>query len=138
MLVIDAGHGGEDGGAISADGLVESEVNLDIALRVRDLARFLGIPVVLTRDSQELDYPLDAKTTAARKKWDTRRRVEQINAIPGAVLVSIHQNCYPATGPWGAQVLYGPLESSRVLGERLHSELWPSWPRKTGGSGAGG
>lgn len=67
VLVIDAGHGGEDGGAISADGLVESEVNLDIALRVRDLARFLGIPVVLTRDSQELDYPLDAKTTAAGK-----------------------------------------------------------------------
>lgn len=123
VLVIDAGHGGEDGGAVSADGLLESEVNLDIALRVRDLARFLGIPAVLTRDSQELDYPPDAKTTAARKKWDTRRRVEQVNAIPNAVLVSIHQNCYPASGPWGSQVLYGDSEDSRILGERLHEAL---------------
>lgn len=64
--------------------------------------------------------------------------MEQINAIPGAVLVSIHQNCYPATGPWGAQVLYGPLESSRVWESGFTVNCGPAGPGKPAGSGAGG
>ena len=123
VLIIDAGHGGEDGGAVSADGLRESAVNLDIALRLRELARFLGVQTVMTRETEDLDYPGAAKTTAARKKWDTRQRVALANGVEGGVLISIHQNCYPTKGPHGSQVLYAGTEESKRLGELLHANL---------------
>jgi len=122
VLVVDAGHGGMDGGAVAADGTLESQINLEIALRLRDLARFTGVSVQMTRVSQELDYPAEAETVSARKKWDTRRRVEQINEA-GGVLISIHQNFYPTAQPSGMQVLYAAGESSRALAELMQQRL---------------
>lgn len=123
LLIIDPGHGGEDGGAVSLDGTVESGINLDIALRMRDLSQFLGFSTVMTRESESLDYPESAKTTAQRKRWDTQRRVEIINSYPEGILVSIHQNIYPTATPSGSQVLYGSGETSREVGTLLHDSL---------------
>lgn len=123
LLIIDPGHGGEDGGAVSHNGTVESGINLDIALRMRDLCHFLGIRTVMTRESETLDYPESARTTAQRKRWDTQRRVEIINSHPEGILVSIHQNIYPTAAPSGSQVLYGAGETSREVGTLLHNSL---------------
>ena len=123
VLIIDPGHGGEDGGAVSLDGTPESHINLDISLSVRDLCRFLGIPAIMTRDSNDLEYPDDAQTTAQRKRWDTRRRVELIRSVPHGLLMSIHQNIYPTASPRGSQVLYGRGEESKVFGQLLHENL---------------
>ena len=68
-------------------------------------------------------YYMSPNSVAARKRWDTRRRVDQINAVGNAVLFSIHQNYYPGTAPSGAQVLYAPTENSRILGERVQERI---------------
>lgn len=123
VLIIDPGHGGADGGAVAPDGTVESALNLSVALRVRDLCAFFGIDTVMTRETEELAYPPEAKTIAAMKKWDTRRRVELAESIDDPVFLSIHQNIYPSAGPHGSQVLYAKNDSSHAFAEILQSEL---------------
>ena len=129
VLVIDAGHGGMDGGAVASDGTKESELNLDIALRLEALARFWGVETVMTRDQEDIDYPADAGTIAAKKKADQYARVGLINNTPGAVLLSIHQNNYPATAPKGIQVFFGKApggaEFAAVLQTNLTAQLYP-------------
>jgi len=123
VLVIDPGHGGEDGGAQSADGLIESGVNLDISLRMDAICKLMGIQTVLTRESSDINYPDDARTTAARKKYDQNQRLELINSIPTAVMVSIHQNKFPDSRPKGSQVLYSAADGSKELGEIMQANL---------------
>ncbi len=123
VLVIDAGHGGEDGGAQSADGLLESAVNLDIALRMEALAAFCGVETAMTRESASIDYPVEAETVRARKVADQKARVALVNSFENAVLISIHQNNYPASQPRGPQVLYAATEGSQALGELTHANL---------------
>ena len=77
VLVIDAGHGGADGGAVAADGTTESGVNLDIALRLEALARFWGVETVMTRESEDIAYPDSAASIAAKKVADQHARVAQ-------------------------------------------------------------
>lgn len=117
VLVIDPGHGGLDGGASTADGTPESGYNLQIALRVRDLARLLGIQTLMTREGEELNYPPELKSIAEKKRWDTRQRLALINGTGRGFLLSIHQNYYPDVRPHGAQVLYAQSELSRRWGE---------------------
>lgn len=119
VLVIDPGHGGIDGGAISDDGSKESDINLAISLKLRAMAELFGLPTVMTRDddsirSQYADYS---------EHEDLVRRTELINSTPGAILLSIHQNDYPTGQPSGAQVLYAATEGSEGLGKRCHQNL---------------
>lgn len=123
LLVIDPGHGGEDGGAVSASGLKESEINLEISLKLRDISRFCGFDTVMTRDSEHIKYPESATTIAAKKVADQHSRVELINSAQNALLVSIHQNKFPDIRPQGSQVLYAPTQGSQLLGELTHQNL---------------
>ncbi len=123
VLIIDPGHGGEDGGAQSQDGTLESHINWLIAEKTYQLAAFLGISSVLTRDAEEIDYPERIQDTASRKVWDTHRRAVMTNEISGAFLISIHQNMYPTAGPSGSQVIYGAGEGSREWGCLTHENL---------------
>ena len=123
VLVIDAGHGGADGGAVAADGTQESDINLDIALRLEALARFWGVRPVMTRAGEDIAYPEDAGTIAAKKVADQHARVGLINNTPGAVLLSIHQNKYPAASPRGIQVFYGKAAGSDALAQLTQSNL---------------
>lgn len=123
VLIIDAGHGGLDGGAVAPDGTAESGINLDIALRLRDMCSLFGVETVMTRTGEDIGYPDAAKTVSQKKAWDQKRRAELINSTPDAVLISIHQNKYPDPRPHGAQVLYGKEDGSRELGECMHEML---------------
>lgn len=123
VLVIDPGHGGADGGAVAPDGTLESDINLDIALRLEALAAFWGVETVMTRSTAEIDYPAEAESLAAMKRADQNARIALINETPGAVLFSIHQNNYPASSPWGIQVFYGAVTDSSVLAETLQENL---------------
>ena len=122
-LVIDAGHGGLDGGAVAADGTTESVLNLEIANRLEQLARLWGTSVQMTRRSETLDYPEPEASVRAKKAWDQKRRVELINAEENAVLISIHQNKYPDPRPSGSQVLYAATAGSKELAELTHDNL---------------
>ena len=123
ILIIDAGHGGADGGAVAANGTKESDVNLDIAKKLEALAVFWGVETVMTRESDTIDYPPEAATLAAMKKADQNDRLAKINAVPGAILICIHQNYYPAASPWGIQVFFGAVDGSDRLADRMQENL---------------
>ena len=120
-LVIDAGHGGIDGGATAISGAKESDINLAIALRLQKMAEFYGSETVMTRtdDNGALDYSAGAYS----EHQELVRRVEIANAAANGVLISIHQNFYPTAQPKGAQVLYAANDSSRILGSITQSNL---------------
>ena len=119
VLVIDAGHGGIDGGAIGADGSRESDINLAIALRLCALCDFFGLDSVMTRvDDSRAN---DALTYSEHA--ELVYRTELANSVENGVLMSIHQNYYPTAQPSGPQVLYSNNESSKRFGELTHFNL---------------
>ncbi len=123
ILLIDAGHGGEDGGAIAPDGMLEADINWDIALRLEALAHFWGVETRRTRPDSSIDYPASAQTLSAKKKADQNARLVFINDTPGGVLISIHQNNYPAASPHGIQVFYSAEPESDTLASAMQENL---------------
>ena len=124
VVVVDAGHGGEDGGAVAADGTVESGLNLSIARRVRDLLTFSGVPTAVTRTGEDAIYDPGSATLREKKVSDLRNRAELVNGIPDAVLLSIHQNSLPSSpSTRGAQVFWNGQEGARPLAESVQAAL---------------
>ena len=123
-IVLDAGHGGEDGGAVSRDGVAESSVNLAITRKLRDVFLFLGRDTVLTREGEEAIYSPDCVTLREKKVSDLKNRVALINQQSGAVLISIHQNSMPDhPSVHGAQVFYNAVSPGGELGMTVQGAL---------------
>lgn len=123
VLIIDAGHGGADGGAVAANGSLEADFNLDIALRLEALACFFGVDTKMSRRTQEIDYPAQAQTLSEMKRADQKARLELVNSTAGGVLFSIHQNYYPAAAPSGPQVFYSASDSAHRLADIVQQNL---------------
>ena len=121
-VVIDAGHGGVDGGAVSCTGVYESAVNLEIALKLNDLMHLLGIETVMIRDS-DISVYTKGETIAQKKISDLKERVRIVNSMQDAVLISIHQNHFTDARYSGAQVFYAPTEGSQQLAESLQTTI---------------
>ena len=119
-VIIDAGHGGVDGGATSCTGKLESAFNLEIALRLNDLMHLLGIHTEMIRTTDVSVYT-QGETIAAQKVSDLKERVRMVNESENALLLSIHQNTFPDSRYGGAQVFYGPEGESAQLAEALQS-----------------
>lgn len=117
-IVIDAGHGGEDGGATSCTGRLESAYNLEIALRLNDLMHLFGYDTVMVRTSDRSVYT-SGTTIAEKKVSDLKERVRIVQKTKNALLVSIHQNTFPDGRYSGAQVFYGAKGESQLLGIAL-------------------
>ena len=123
VFVLDAGHGGEDGGAVAPDGTREDGINLDIVLRMRDIFLLYGVAPVLTRETEDIAYPPEETTVRGRKVWDQKSRTELVNDTERAVLISVHQNIYPTSSPHGAEVLWAPTEDSEALAVWTQAQL---------------
>lgn len=121
-VVIDPGHGGEDGGATSCTGRLESEYNLAISRRLDDLLHLLGYRTRMTRTSDVSIY-LTGDTIAQKKVSDLKERVRIVNEISNALLVSIHQNQFSDSRYSGAQVFYAKTEGSKELGQQMQTKL---------------
>lgn len=119
-IVIDAGHGGEDGGATSCTGKLESSFNLEIALRLDDLLHLLGYDTVMVRTTDRSVYT-QGTTIAEKKVSDLKQRVALVNGTENALLISIHQNTFSDSRYSGAQVFYGPEGESQALAEALQT-----------------
>lgn len=121
-VIIDAGHGGEDGGC-EGNGLVEKDLNLDIALRVASLLEDAGINVVMTRDTDILLYDKNSDYVGKKKAQDVRRRLEIAKNQDDPVLVSIHMNYFAQTQYSGLQVWYSKNDPrSRILAGLIQTE----------------
>lgn len=121
-IVIDAGHGGEDGGATSCTGRLESQYNLEIALRLDDLMQLLGYRTQMIRKTDTAIYQ-KGETIAQKKVDDLKQRVRISNSNEGNVLLSIHQNYFSQGQYSGAQVFYAMNDSSKVLADALQQNL---------------
>ncbi len=121
-VVLDAGHGGIDGGVTGVNtGVKESEINLDIVKKLQVYLEQAGINVVLTRKTDAGLYGLAVK---GFKKRDMQKRKEIIERAAPAVMVSVHQNSYPRSARRGAQLFYraGSAEGE-TLANNIQSEL---------------
>lgn len=121
-IIIDAGHGGEDGGATSCTGKLESVYNLEIARKLNDLMHLLGLHTKMVRTSDTSVYT-QGNSIAEKKVSDLNYRVKLVNETENAILVSIHQNTFPDGQYRGAQVFYAPKGEGKDLAEQLQTAL---------------
>jgi len=119
-VIIDAGHGGEDGGAVSCSGRAESMYNLEVALRLNDLMHLMGIHTKMIRTA-DISVYTQGDTLAAKKVSDLKKRVDLVNRTENALLLSIHQNAFPESRYSGAQVFYAPNGEGEELAKNLQS-----------------
>lgn len=124
VIIIDAGHGGFDGGAVAGDGTIEKDINLNIALAVGELLAFGGYDVVLTRDTDTGTEDDASKPIQTRKVSDLKNRLALMSKYDNAVFVSIHLNKFNSSAAHGAQVFYSPTFSeSQELGQCIQQSV---------------
>jgi len=141
VLIIDAGHGGTDGGAVSSDGTLEADINLQIAEKLRDVLTVLGYKTVMTRsDGNSLG---DSSSSVRNEKVsDIHKRMDIMNSFENCLFISIHQNYYQGSSSSGTQVFYsGNNDESFALAESVQSSvislIQPENHRKIKKSGSG-
>lgn len=122
VIVLDPGHGGIDGGAVSASGIVEKNINLSIALKLRQLLTLSGYTVILTRETDCSIHDPSAKTVKEIKTSDIRNRLALMKQH-GGVFVSIHQNSFTQSKYNGAQFFYAAASGSAELAECFRSTV---------------
>lgn len=119
-IVLDPGHGGQDPGKVSEQGTLEKDINLSIALKVKQLLASQPVKVILTRDSD-----VDLSTTdSGHKMSDLKNRIDLITEHSPLLTVSIHQNSYPDPSVIGAQCFYRQgSEEGRQLAQILQTQI---------------
>jgi len=139
-VIIDAGHGGEDGGAV-VNNVVEKDINLAISRDTGDLLNFLGYKVTMSRtdDSSLSD---DGESIKKRKNNDMKARLKLFNSDKNNLIISIHQNKFSNSSSHGTQVFYSPNnEKSKVLADciklSVKSSLQPDNERESKAAGKG-
>lgn len=124
VIIIDAGHGGMDGGAVSADGTQEQYLNLDIALKMNEYLTKLGFETVLTRSDDNSIHDADADTIRQQKVSDIHNRLKVIESNPDSIFVSVHQNYYTESKYSGTQVFYSVNNpGSEKLAQNIQSSV---------------
>lgn len=120
-IVIDAGHGGSDPGKVGINGALEKDINLELALKLKDMLEKKDIEIVLTRDS---DAGLYSESSNNKKVEDMQNRCEIISDAKPVFTVSLHQNSYTTSDVKGAQVFYyGQSDKGKELAEIIQASL---------------
>ena len=118
-VIIDAGHGGEDGGAVASDGTVEKDINLKIALQTAKLLKLYGFEVIMTRES-------DVSTSNGEsfiKREDLENRLNLMKQNPESIFVSIHLNKFTTSAAKGSQVFYSKVDNSKMIGDLIKKSI---------------
>lgn len=124
VIIIDAGHGGEDGGAVGTDGTNEKEINLEIALKLNDILTVMGFETRMVRTTDISIHNQGADTIRERKATDIRNRTAIMDEYENCLYVSIHQNKYEDSRIWGAQTFYSPNdEASKTLAQFIQTSI---------------
>ncbi len=123
-VVLDPGHGGMDGGATGGGGSVEKDVNLAVALNLRDMLRMAGYQVVMTREEDISIHDPSANTVREKKVSDIHNRLKILEQHPDSLFVSIHQNKFPQSQYSGSQVFYSVNHPfSETLAQSIQQQL---------------
>lgn len=119
VVIIDAGHGGEDGGAVAMDGTLEKDINLKIALKTAKLLKIYGYEVIMTREG-------DTSTCDGEdfiKREDLENRLKLMKDYPESIFVSIHLNKFTTSAARGSQVFYSKTDGSKELGDLIQKTI---------------
>lgn len=122
IILIDPGHGGIDGGAKSKGGTVEKDINLQISLSLKSNLEAKGYKVYMTRDEDEGLYE-NGKTVREKKIEDLKKRAEMKNETGCHMFISIHQNMFPQSNCYGAQVWYASNDKSTLAANYIQDSL---------------
>lgn len=123
-VIVDAGHGGDDGGAIGIDGTVEKDINLDIALKLEKILKFYGFNVIMTRTQDVMTCDDGLDSLRKRKISDIHNRFELMRKNPDAIFISVHQNKFEDSSQHGTQVFYsGNDVRSKELAEAIQTSV---------------
>ena len=123
-IVLDAGHGGEDGGAVTKDGVQEKNLNLEIAQKLRPLLESSGLRVVMIRNQDISVGDQELDTVKERKISDLHRRLEISEGESNSILLSIHQNHFSEPQYSGTQIFYSPnLPDSQILAQAIQDSV---------------
>lgn len=136
VIVLDAGHGGIDGGCVSVNGVAEKGINLSIVQTLRDCFDILGFDVVCTREDDRSIHDSGVEGIGKQKLSDMKNRLDIINRYDDALVVSVHQNQFVDPRYSGAQMFYAKEnDDSRRLAECMKKQfvalLQPSNERET-------
>lgn len=124
VIVLDAGHGSPDGGAESATGVHEDDINLAITLKVQALLEQSGATVILTRSDENGIYDLDKETLREKKISDVKNRVKIGNESSADIFISIHLNKIPQSQYWGWQTFYRKDDAeSKKIADSIQNSL---------------
>lgn len=124
VIIIDAGHGGEDGGAVGIDGTAEKDLNLSISLKLNEILSAMGYQTRMVRTTDTSIHNTDADTVRERKVSDIHNRAAIMNEYENCIYVSIHQNKYSGSSIWGAQTFYSPNnEESKELAQLIQASI---------------
>lgn len=122
-VIIDAGHGEPDGGAVADDGTKESDLNLAFAQKIYSSLRENGVKCILTRDNENSIYS-NGKSIHEKKVSDIRNRVELAKKYPDALVISIHMNTFPSDSVNGTQIFYKTNKSiSKSIAQELQNAI---------------
>ena len=124
VIILDAGHGGFDGGAVAGDGTLEKDINLNMALNVNEMLKSCGYDVILTRDTDVGTESDPSASISKRKVSDLKNRLKLINSYESGIFVSIHLNKFTTSTANGAQVFYSKNNAkSSVLGQSIQNSI---------------
>ena len=121
-VIIDAGHGGFDGGAVAPDGTLEKDLNLSVALKLDSVLKIMGYDTVLVRDT-DVSTADDKGTERSQKVSDIKARLRLTEKYKDALFVSIHMNKYTSPQPHGARVFYSQVDGSKELAECIQRSI---------------
>ena len=134
-VILDPGHGGEDGGAVGAGDVYEKDLNLAIAKEVESYLKMNGISVICTRNEDILLYDRNVDYKGRKKMLDLAARLKISRETENSVFVSIHMNAFPQTQYSGLQVYYSPNDDTSadlaaLIQNNTKSLLQPTNTRK--------
>lgn len=132
-MVIDSGHGGFDPGKVNADGIIEKDINLQIAIKLKEKLEQQGIEIIMTRDTDKGMYE---ETSKSKKMDDLNNRCRLIGETEPLCTISIHQNSFPDESVYGPQVFYyhdseSSAQLAQLVQESLNTNLNIEKPRET-------
>lgn len=123
FLIIDAGHGGMDGGAVGTAGTLEKDVNLKVAMYLKELAKKNGKKIIMTREEDISLHTTESTKVRNQKRSDLENRRQVLQNNNTGIFVSIHMNKYESENVKGAQVFYADNEQSRNLATKIQNSL---------------
>ena len=123
VIIIDAGHGGEDGGATAVDGTYEKDINLQIVLKVNEILSIFGYQTHLIRNTDKSIHTT-GNTIRQRKVSDIHNRADTMKLYENCIYLSIHQNKYEDSRIWGTQTFYSAnYDESREIAQLIQNAV---------------